>query len=90
MTTDELRRILKVFGITVTDFAEEAQGIQDRAARLATASAEEAAELLRDLCDQLADIEEKTREAVHAIEEIKRDLLARVGEAARARAGGGA
>ena len=89
MTTDELRRILKVFGITVTDFAEEARGIQDRAARLGAASTEEAAELMGDLCDQLADIEEKTHEAIHAIEEIKRDLLARVGAAARARAGGG-
>lgn len=87
MATDELRRILKAFGVAVTGFADEAAGIQERAARLPDASAEEAAGLLRDLCELLAGVEEKFGEAGRAVESIKRDLLSAVAQGAKRRAG---
>ena len=34
MSNDELRRILKVFGVSVTDFADEAGRIREQAGRL--------------------------------------------------------
>ncbi len=85
MATEELRRILKVFGVSVTDFADEAAKIQERAARLSTASAEEIAALVRDLCELLTDVEEKFAQAVRAVDGIKRDLLSAVAAGARAR-----
>ncbi|MBI3126413.1 MAG: hypothetical protein HYZ11_02275 [Candidatus Tectomicrobia bacterium] len=87
MATGELRRILKVFGVAATDFADEAARIQERAAGLPGASAEEVAALLRDLCELLADVEEKFGEAGRAIETIKRALLSAVGQGAKGRAG---
>jgi hypothetical protein len=87
MATDELRRILKVFGVAVTDFADEAARIRERAARLPDAPAEEAAGLLRDLCELLADVEEKLGEAGRAVDSIKRDLLSAVAQGAKRRAG---
>ncbi len=88
MSNDELRRILKVFGVSVTDFADEAGRIRERAGRLSEAPPEEIAGLLRDLCELLSDVEEKFAEAGRAVEAIKRDLFSTIAEAARARAGG--
>ena len=59
-----------------------------RTGRLSEAPPEEIAGLLRDLCEMLADVEEKFADAGRAVEAIKRDLFATIAEAARARAGG--
>ena len=89
MATDDLRRILKVFGVSVTDFADEAARIQERAGRLSAAPPEEVATLLGDLCELLGEIEEKSGEAARAVDSLKRDLLSAVAVAAKARAEGG-
>lgn len=88
MASDDLRRILKVFGVSVTDFADEAERLKERAARLASVPPEEPAALLRDLCELLTDVEEKLGEVARSVGEIRRDLLSAVAEGARARAGG--
>ncbi len=55
--TDETRRLLKVFGVAVTDFESEAEKLAANAARVAGASGkEEVAKLLKDtteLCREL-------------------------------------
>jgi len=88
MASDDLRRILKVFGVSVTDFADEAERIKERAAGLGSAGPGESAALLCDLCELLIDVEEKLGEVNRSIVGLRRGLFEAVAQGAKDQAGG--
>ncbi|HKA91569.1 MAG TPA: hypothetical protein VKE22_28095 [Haliangiales bacterium] len=67
---DETRKLLKLFGVTVTDFEAEAEKLAARAAQLTPASAKE------DILSTFTDMSELTRELTQRWLEVTQHLFA--------------
>ena len=80
---DDTRKLLKVFGVAVTDAEAEAERLADTAAQLAASSnKEEVAKLLKDaseLCQELNTRWLEITQRVYAIQNRLQQRLAEVG-----------
>ncbi len=80
---DETRRILKTFGVAVTDFQVEAEKLKEFADQLSSSSgAGEIAALLRDVTGLCAELNERRLEVDRRISELQGQLLSSCAKAA--------
>ena len=78
----ETRRLLKIFGVAVTDFEAEAEKLQAAAARLSPDSAkDQIAKLLRDTTQLCGELNSRWLETTQHIFAIQNQLLARCADA---------
>ncbi len=75
---DETRKLLKVFGVAVTDFEAEAARLAEQAARLDGASAEEARALLRSVAEALAEVQARWLEVTTHLVALQQRLFDRL------------
>lgn len=75
---DETRKLLKVFGVAVTDFETEAARLAERAARLDEASAEEARALVRNVAEALAEVRARWLEVTTHLATLEQKLFDRL------------
>ena len=81
---DETRRLLKTFGVAVTDFEAEAEKLQAAAVQLSADSAQDQiAKLLRDTTQLCGELNSRWLETTQHIFAIHNQLLARCADAAR-------
>ena len=81
---DETRRLLKVFGVSVTDFEAEAARLVAAAEQLtAERGPEEVARLLNDVVDLCRELNTRWLETTQHVFAAQNQLLARCAEAAR-------
>lgn len=80
-TRDETRRLLKVFGVSVTDFEEESEKLLERLQRLKTAPEEERVTALRDALELLLDVNGKWQATTEHLFHRQRRFLEQVLEA---------
>jgi len=80
---DETRRLLKIFGVAVTDFEAEAEKLAAAAAQLSADSGkEQIAKLLKDVTELCRDLNTRWLETTQHIFAIQNRLLAGCAEAA--------
>ena len=80
---DETRRLLKVFGVSVTDFEAEAEKLEASAAQLSADSGkEEVARLLKDATELCRELNSRWLETTQHIFVVQNQLLSRCAEAA--------
>lgn len=84
---DETRRVLKIFGVAVTDFEEESKELLDRVQALEGRSGDELVGVLRDLLELVAESTEKWQAASDHLFNMQRRVLADVVGALPARGG---
>ncbi len=72
--TEETRRILKVFGIAVTNFEERQRQIAEGLSAGAQDPAK-AGEALRDACKELLELQERWMETTHLVFDAQKRLL---------------
>jgi hypothetical protein len=81
---EDTRRLLKVFGVSVTDFEDEAARLVAAADALSAASGpEQVAELLTDVADLCRELNMRWLETTQHIFAAQNQLLARCAEVAR-------
>ena len=81
---EDTRRLLKVFGVSVTDFEDEAARLATAADALSAASGpEQVAELLTDVADLCRELNTRWLETTQHIFAAQNQLLARCAEVAR-------
>lgn len=85
---DETRRLLKVFGVSVTDFEEESAKLLDRIRSLQGRPPAEIVPALRDAIELLLDVNSKWHATTNHLFERQRrfleQVLQSVGESGRA------
>ena len=80
---DETRRLLKTFGVAVTDFEAEAEKLQAAAVQLSADSAQDKiAKLLRDTTQLCGELNSRWLETTQHIFAIQNQLLSRCADAA--------
>jgi hypothetical protein len=80
---DETRRLLKVFGVAVTDFEAEAEKLEAAATRLTAASGkDQIAKLLKDATELCRELNTRWLETTQHIFATQNRLLSRLAEAA--------
>ena len=80
---DETRKLLKIFGVAVTDFEAESEKLQAAAAQLTTQSGrEQIAKLLKDATELCRELNTRWLETTQHIFTIQGRLLARCADAA--------
>ena len=80
---DETRRILKTFGVAVTDFEAEAAQLQDVAAQLSGDSSQaEIVTLLKNVAELCAELNARWHEVSTCVSTLQARLLSRCAEAA--------
>ena len=80
---DETRRLLKIFGVAVTDFEAEAEKLGAAAAQLSADSGkDQIAKLLKDVTELSRELNTTWLETTQHIFAIQNRLLARCAEAA--------
>jgi hypothetical protein len=80
---DETRKLLKIFGVAVTDSEAEAEKLVARSNQLsATGSKEEMAALLKDAADLLRELNTRWLEVTQRVFAIQDRLQAQLAEAA--------
>ena len=80
---DETRKLLKIFGVVVTDFEAEAEKLQATAAQLsADGGNHEIVKLLKDVTDLCRELNTRWLETTQHIFAIQNRLLDRCAEAA--------
>ena len=80
---DETRRLLKVFGVAVTDFEGEAEKLEAAATQLTAASGkDQIAKLLRDATELCRELNTRWLETTQHIFASQSRLLARCADAA--------
>src|SRR5207248_4212398 len=80
---DDTRKLLKVFGVAVTDAEAEAERLAGTAARLAASGGkEEIAELLKDASELCRELNTRWLEITQRVFAIQDRLLSRCSEAA--------
>lgn len=85
--SDETRKLLKLFGVSVTDFEDEAEKLVATASAIAAGSSrEEVAELLRDTAELCREMNARWLETTQHVFAMQNRLLSAIAEAA-ARAG---
>ncbi len=81
MGNDDTRRLLKVFGVAVTDFEDESTVLKERAAALAADDAEATRSLLKDLSELLLDLNGKWADVSAHLTKVQLELLSAVAQA---------
>ena len=82
-TADGTRRLLKIFGVAVTDFEAEAEKLEAAAAQLSADSGkEQSAKLLKDVTELCRELNTRWLETTQHIFAIQNQLLDRCAEAA--------
>ncbi|MEM4312370.1 MAG: hypothetical protein QXX95_08285 [Nitrososphaerales archaeon] len=71
----ETKKMLKLFGVSVTDFEEESKVILERSERLKSASVDEKLKLLRDSFELVNEVHLKWIEVTQFILENERKLI---------------
>ena len=85
---DDTRKLLKVFGVAVTDAEAEAERLAGTAAQLpASASKEEVAKLLKDATDLCRELNTRWLEITQRVFAIQTRLETHLSEAAAKRSG---
>ncbi len=80
---DETRRLLRVFGVAVTDFEAEAEKLEVVAAQLSTASGkEQIGKLLKDVTELCRELNSRWLETTQHIFATQNRLLSRLADAA--------
>jgi hypothetical protein len=80
--SDDTRKLLKVFGVAVTDAEAEAERLAGTAARLsATATKEEVARLLKDASDLCRELDTRWLEITERVVAIRGRLHQQLAEA---------
>ena len=79
---DDTRKLLKVFGVTVTDFEAEAQRLTARAAQLEGASREDLLALLKDTADACRELNARWFEIARHVHGAQEQLLSTIARAA--------
>jgi hypothetical protein len=80
---DETRRLLKIFGVAVTDFEAEAEKLEATAAQLtADAGKDQIARLLKDATELCGELNTRWLETMQHVFAIQNRLLSRCAEAA--------
>ena len=80
---DDTRKLLKVFGVAVTDAEAEAERLASAAAQLpASASKEEVAKLLKDATDLCRELNTRWLEVTQRVVAIQSRLQTQLAEAA--------
>ena len=80
---DETRRILKTFGVAVTDFEAEAAKLQEVAAQLSGNSSQaEIVTLLKDVTELCSELNARWQEVSTCVSTLQVRLLSRCAEAA--------
>ncbi len=80
---DETRRILKTFGVAVTDFEAEAAQLQEVAAQLSGDSSQaEIVTLLKDVTELCSELNARWQEVSTCVSTLQVRLLSRCAEAA--------
>ena len=83
MSNDDTRKLMKVFGVAVTDSEAEAEKLAARAASLtAGGGKEEVVALLKDASDLLRELNTRWLEVTQRVFEIQGRLQAQLAEAA--------
>ena len=80
---DETRRLLKIFGVAVTDFEAEAEKLQAAAAQLSADSGKnQVTKLLRDATELCGELNNRWLETTQHIFAIQNQLLSRCADTA--------
>ena len=80
---DETRKLLKIFGVAVTDFEAESEKLEAAAAQLSALSGkEQIAKLLKDATELCRELNTRWLETTQHVFAIQDRLLARCAEAA--------
>jgi hypothetical protein len=80
---DETRRLLKVFGVAVTDFEAEAEKLEAAAAQLSAASGkDQIGKLLKDVTEPCRELNTRWLETTQHIFARQNRLLSRLADAA--------
>ena len=80
---DETRKLLKIFGVAVTDFEAEAEKLEAASTQLTAASGkEQIAKLLKDATELCRELNTRWLETTQHIFAIQNRLLARCADAA--------
>ena len=80
---DETRRILKTFGVAVTDFEAEAAELQEVAAQLSGESSQaEIVTLLKNVTELCSELSARWQEVSTCVSTLQGRLLSRCAEAA--------
>jgi hypothetical protein len=83
MNNDDTRKLLKVFGVAVTDAEAEAERLAGTAAQLsASATKEEVAKLLKDASDLCRELNTRWLEITERVFAIQNRLRTQLSEAA--------
>jgi hypothetical protein len=80
---DETRKLLKLFGVAVTDFEAEAEKLTAAAAQLSAGSSkEEVAQLLQDAAELCRELNHRWLETIQHVMAAQEHLLSTCAEAA--------
>jgi hypothetical protein len=79
---DETRKLLKIFGVAVTDSEAEAEELIARAGQLAAGSKEELAALLKDAAELCRELNTRWLEITQRVFAIQDRLQSQLSEAA--------
>jgi hypothetical protein len=80
---DETRKLLKIFGVAVTDFEAEVEKLEAAASQLSAASGkEQLAKLLKDATELCRELNTRWLETTQHIFAIQNRLLSRLAQAA--------
>jgi hypothetical protein len=83
MAAEETRRLLKVFGVSVTDFEDEAARLEAAASQLAASGdPQQAAKLLQDGSELCREMNTRWLETTQHVFAMQNQLLARLAEVA--------
>ena len=84
--SDETRKLLKIFGVAVTDFEAEAEKLQAATAQLsADAGKDQIVKLLKDVSELCRELNSRWIETTQHIFALQNRLLSRCAEAAARR-----
>ena len=80
---DEIRKLLKIFGVAVTDFEAEAEKLETAAAQLSADSGrDQIVKLLQDVTELCRELNSRWIETTQHVFTLQNCLLARCAEAA--------
>ena len=78
---EDTRTLLKVFGVSLTDFEAEAERLKARASAFSATSGKEAAQLLKDMSKLCQEVNTRWWEVTNRLHQVQSDLLKHVAQA---------